>query len=414
MSISIPTKDTLDANSLRHLTSAAGTPGKFRGQVLQSLINGTNENILSVWSGANAAIDASFISRASGAVLDEHANALGLQRGQSVYANDLSTTNVYFEIDSRLGKTAAGLVAMISTPGSSVVSDPDGIVIQQGTYLYTSNGYTYVTAQAVTLNGTMTRVFVPVTALTAGSGANTESDGFARHNLATAQPDLYEIAQYLLVGNIHPITNGEEREDDSTLKYRIQQHLMTAATGNIRAVEEAALGVNGVRKVLIQTHPHGVGTMGLLIRATVPVVSQALLDAVQSVVDVVKASGDRYYVEAPTYKAVALTVNLRNLSPLLTSSEKEGIYQIVTARIVNHINNLELGEELVMSDLLLTAKTAHNNVADVYFDELRTGIYDSSTGSVSAWTPHYVGNQQIEPLSQWYTQYSLVRTCEAS
>jgi len=370
------------------------------GSIARALLETYIDTATSINNSLNIKMVDSLLSYSSGTSLDELGRLVGVARVGSSYA----LGPVQINIDPLSGKSLADLKAIIA---SKVGEIPDDIVIPKGLEITnTSGAVVYNTINDVTLSDDP----VYVDALSSNYGVNGNvASGVLTKLRITSEPLIY-IADYLIVSNPAPIDSGSDTQNDDNYRYAIANAYSNAARANYASIRLAALSVPGVADVVRIPYLYGIGTSGLFVISESPIVSQGVINAVQVAVDNVKADSQAIIVSAPTYVAFKMNVVLQ-FTPATAAGEKDQIVTGVTKNVINYVNNLLLGEEIVLNELRQVIQQTSENIYDHQITKLGVGDYNLSTGLVDYFNTTIEANQQIDNDSKFVTNEKLVTVC---
>ena len=407
--------DTLSYEELQTISRDAleqysGLAARESGPLVRGILSAVNSSNAETMAYLDSVMLARFISRASGTELDDIGEILSLQRGESTYAVDRTHSNAYIEVDTAYAANAMALPALITdTTPPTILSD--GVVIRQGLRLSSASGVTYLTLEDVEFRGAATSVNIPVICTTPGSFGNIGARSLTRHNLEDAQTELSEIHNAINTNNSTAISSGQDTEDDARYRYRLSNWFTTLATSNRTAIRLAALSVPGVRSVALQEQVRGVGTLTVRIRGTSPIVTSGLMAAVQGIVSEVKGAGNPVFVTRPTYIGLKMSVALAFRRGNIDSATNAALKASVQSNIIDHINNYELGDKFVYTDLIAVARNTSPDIADVGISDMYHGEYDPDSSTLIQETPMLPGNLQTAAEQQLVTNDVLIIMC---
>jgi len=127
---------------------------------------------------------------------------------------------------------------------STLVGAPATFTIPSGTSLATADGRGFITTQnAIYSAGSVGPLAVTVRSVLAGADQNAKSGTITSiTGVFPSQP------ADIRVSNPYATTGGDDSETDVSLRERARRYFTTVRRGTLGAIEEAALGVDGVRK----------------------------------------------------------------------------------------------------------------------------------------------------------------------
>jgi uncharacterized phage protein gp47/JayE len=321
-----------------------------------------------------------FLSTASGDALDRIGDLLGTTRGQSTRAFD-DSRNVRLRIDPTTGEVASSLIrnrltgiraSATGTPREDEQVTTTGFVIVEGTTLTSNTGATYLTTQDVVFVNDDVEKFVPVIATQTGPSSNVTAGALNQHNISVYQPQLAEIADFILVDNRMPISTGALSESDESYRFRLQQAIFRIQSSNQGAIISAALSVPGIRNATFLPYTRGVQTFSVIIETVDPIVSDGMVAAAKQAVDVVTAAGNRGEIIRPIYRALRIKVALR----FKPEASREVIRQRARGAGIDYINSIDLGDPFIINELIQRLMDTSDDIFDLQFQTFASGIYD--------------------------------------
>lgn len=368
--------------------SEAGSPANVLASALATELGGLYNSVKQAHTDTD-------VTRAIGAELDKIAAMFGVTRSGDQPARDTSTNNMKFYIDPTINKTASTLAGEYSL---DTITIPLGTIINAGSIQYK-------TTTEVSMSGNNTEVFTTVAAMGAGSAYNVEAGALSKHNLA-AYPILNKLAAFIKCTNLLPISSGQDFESDEELRLRLKNANSISATANTLAVLSAARSVPGVADAAIVPYIYGSGTLAVFIESTTPIVSPGLINAVQDTIDIVKAEGNRVYVQYPDYKALKLKIE----AVLRTGADEEAYANDIKPAVVNYINNLPRGATFVARNLL-PILSANGIAVNATMQSIKVGDYNIYTRKLLNLQTFLATSQALSQTEKWYTNSSLIDLC---
>lgn len=256
-----------------------------------------------------------FPQTAVGEELDKHAQLRGVSRRQ---ASRATGTVRFFAGEER---TAAA-------------------VIPEGTVCMTAEGGRFLTTRAGTVPVGEAWLDLPVEAAEAGSAGNVPAGRIVY--LAVPPEGITACA------NPEALTNGQDTEDDETLRERVLATYRRLANGaNAAFYEQAAMSFDGVAAVTVLPRNRGVGTVDIVAAARGGMPDQTLLDALQDYFDGVREIAVDVQVTAPAAVSVTLTVTLTTAE----GYEFETVSQAVTRAVEGWFTGQRLGRPVLQAEL---------------------------------------------------------------
>jgi len=397
------------------LQSRSGITATNRGATAQILSEIAAYELKNAYLEVENIDNATSFTRATGTALDNKFGVLfGKTRGDSTRAFD-DSRNVRIFIDPSTGLSASGIVTSKVTP-ATVTANPTtltttGFTIIAGTTLSAPGDVLYTTTENVTIANADVEVFVSVIAKSIGSSFNIAAGQLTNHNIKSRQPELLEIADFILVENRMPIQNGTFEESDDAYRARIADTLSELQTGNQTAVVRAALSVPGVRNAIFVPYDGGLGSFSIVIQAKQPVVSDGLISATQKAVDTVTASGNRGTIKRPVYNGLETKIRIE----YRPQANRALIRQKVRRAVVDYIINIPLGESFVLNELIQRVLEVDDKIFDMSIEKFVRFTYNASTRDTEGDEEAFEIPTNLDldsSLHVWYTSDRFSTVCD--
>lgn len=370
------------------------------GAIARSLLEISNSELVALSEYLDAQFVQHLISTATGEFLDELGKLFLVTRNESSYP----LGEVKFTIDPASGKTVEDLKAMVYEDTGVTLDD---LVIPSGARITDDDGdYEYKTTDDITL--TDEGVTVSALSLSTGSSANIPSG--LLNIWYNADLNYTNIQDLILVTNSAPIDTGEDIESDDNFRYRVVNASAAAEKANQIAIRLACLSVPGVSDVLIRNYEYGIGTFGVFVVSESPIVSNGLLSAVQTAINGTQAQGLRGVAAAPTYKACSMEIQLEFRAKVPTGTRDE-VVRTVATNVINYINNLPMGAELVFNEIIQIIMETSEDIHDVDVQKFGTGEYNLETGLIDQFEYSLNANQDVDATESFVTNRKLIITC---
>lgn len=320
------------------------------GSKARSIIEIVSRNLNQAYKIFDLNFARAFLSGATGRYLDFIGEILGISRLGSEIANASSTAQIVkFFVDH-------GTFGDINN--NSVIIIPAGTIISsQGN----SSGILYKVTNGVVLPTSGTEQFISVIAITPGESSNVGSETLRFHNF-TNYTDT--INNSLKVINISGIFNGAETENDTNYKFRISKSALGSESANQTAILLAALSVPGVANIVLQNRSSGIGTFKLIVKAVTSTVSQNLLDQIKANVDLVTAEGIIGTIDRPDQTGMSFTISIIYRNGI-GDVEKDAIEEQIRLTITNYVDNLDIGEEFILNQIIDNILSVSPNIKDI-------------------------------------------------
>jgi phage-related baseplate assembly protein len=230
-----------------------------------------------------------------------------------------------------------------------------------------------------------------------------------RHNIISIYPILAKVREGIKVKNLFGVRNGGDRELDENYRFRLSNKVVAAVSGNNASIRQAVLSVPGVVDMSLIPRTHGNGTFTIFPRTQDPILSDGIMTAVNASVQSTIAEGSLSYVEAPSYLATSINIELR----FLPGADKNALYANARLTVMDYINNLELGGEIVINEIIQRVMSLDDKIMDMNIPQFGFGFYERQTGAITSYTPLRLMNQRADWNQKWYTNANLCVICEA-
>lgn len=283
---------------------------------------------------------AGLLRKANGIVLDYLGEIYGLERLKEV-KSEVSSSEQNFYLYTY--NANFGLI----NNGSDIII-PIGQLRISNNSSFDNNSIIYTNSEEIRLPANESKVYFSAQSLSSGEKANTGANTLVYHNF-TNYTDSYNNT--LLVGNSNSISYGRDRESDENFRYRIQKEKISSEAGNETAIRLALLVIPGVADVLRIPYSRGIGTCDWLISSTSVVVSDELLTAAQEAINAKQSEGMSNLAKAPVLIGTEFVFSL-TYKGQLEDNQKEKIKSDIKINIADYINNLGIGETLVLDQVV--------------------------------------------------------------
>jgi uncharacterized phage protein gp47/JayE len=326
------------------------------GDIIYNVVNGTNLTKTSPGSKIRAITQAlaekvakqgqtfdlnvaqAFLDGANGQYLEFLGDMLNVRR---LGANQAQVSDI--DKNLRFYTSSGGTFGSLNS--GSAITIPAGTIVSSGP---SSSGIIYTTLYTVILAAGDTQTYIAAQSLRQGNNQNIGAGTLTYHNFIN-YTDLTN--QSLLVTNDAEVTNGQDIETDTNYKYRISNAIVAGEAANATAIRLAVLSVPGVADTVIIPYFRGIGTVDILIKATVPTVSAALISAVTESVMTIQAQGELISVRGPQETGLSITGTL-TLRRLLSDTDISNITTNVINNLTTYINSLDIGEPFIVNQAI--------------------------------------------------------------
>lgn len=140
---------------------------------------------------------------------------------------------------------------------------------------------------------------------------------------------------------------GRDEEDDDSFRYRINLKINSHSGANEAALRLALLNVPGVQDIVFERLA---GTFQVYVYGIATQVGASLLDDVQQAINENIAFPLTGYAIAPDLVGISLTTTLK-VSSSLAQTDKDIIVSNAAAAAQDYINNLGVGQQLVINEI---------------------------------------------------------------
>jgi len=421
MAITQITRSELDIlrDTRENLLENVGISADNQTSTSLNLARSMAREVSSMWDTMNSLLRNNFITTAFGDSLDEIGELLQEPRDNAKRAMDLSSSNIKFYIDESFAADITDLLLRYLTVGDRTklytdevidsIDTPTQISLGDSITVSSMNGEaTYTTTTAITLSNTQLFDYSPVIANSVGTSANVSAGVLTIHNIGSSYPTLSKVINAIKVKNLFGIRNGGDTENDENYRFRLSNKVVSAVAGNESSIRKAVLAVPGIVDMSLIVRTHGNGTLTIFPKSVDPILSDGLMMAVRSSVDSVKSIGTLVYVEAPEYLALLMKLELR----FKPSANKNALIANARLTTMDYINNLGLGGEVVINEIIQRVMSLDDNIIDMNIAEFGYGFYGRQNGEITSYIPLRTMNQMADYNQQWFTNANMCNICE--
>lgn len=188
--------------------------------------------------------DANILVAAIAAVGDQVIGQLAKAEA-ALYVDSASSDALDRLVFDRYGLVRKPAAASLGTVQfSTTVAAPTTFTIPIGVRLQTADGIQFITSESTVFNaGSVGPLSCAVRSVLSGAGQNVKSS-----KLTSITTQITSHPTDLTVSNPYATAGGDDSESDESLRDRARRFFTTVRRGTLGALEEAALGVAGVRK----------------------------------------------------------------------------------------------------------------------------------------------------------------------
>ncbi len=159
-------------------------------------------------------------------------------------------------------------------------------------------------------------------------------------------------------------------ENDTLYRNRVINFFSDNNSGTLSSILNALYKLDGVAQVIHRPYAVGLGSFILYLVPTGSYITSTLLNRAQSIVDNYEAIGVRGIVRSAIIISIQIRVNLtfaKDVSNINTTSIKTQC----SSAIVNYLNNLQVGEPLVITELITRCKNVSTSISDLYIEYIK-------------------------------------------
>jgi uncharacterized phage protein gp47/JayE len=341
------------SNALQRLNNFTGITFLSPGSKARMLVDILSEELGLQAEQFDQNIGAGLLRKASGVMLDYLGEIYGLSRLEEVRSdvNSAEQNFVLYTVGANFGEVNNGSDIIIEA-GKMRISNSEN---------FDSDAIVYINSNDIVLSSNENRVFFSAQSESSGANANIGSEALVHHDFINYADS---IGRSLLVKNNHSITYGRDRENDDNYRYRIQKEKISSEAGNETAIRLALLIIPGVADVVQIPYARGIGTCDWLISSTSVSVSQELLNICQEVISRRQSVGMANSAKSPVLIGTEFSFSLTYKSRL-EDRQKEKIKTDIRKNISEYINNLTIGQTLILDQVVRIILSSSDQIASM-------------------------------------------------
>jgi uncharacterized phage protein gp47/JayE len=164
-----------------------------------------------------------------------------------------------------------------------------------------------------------------------------------------------------LVTNAYGVVGGRDDETDDNYRYRIQQKLQGRNGSNEAALRFELLQVPGIQDIVFERQA---GTFNCYVYGIAPQTSSSLLDSVQQVINDNIAFPLTGSAIAPDLVGISLVTTL-SMATSNSTTDKDTVIGEAVAAAQDYIDNLRVGQQLVINEIADRIRNADSRILDV-------------------------------------------------
>lgn len=287
-----------------------------------------------------------FIDKAEGKFLDFFGDIFDLPRQEATFAEATDNNFMFYVSTGTFGDINTN--QDFDIPFATLVSTVpyEGTIVTPG--IEDQPVVSYKTTETVTCSSDQSFVYAPVRAVVEGSNSDVPRNVLNQHNFS-----IYTLSSQNLLKctNRHAIQTGVDRESDTAYKFRLQNIFRARTEAVWLAIRLAALSVPGVADIFNVLCEQGPGSYSIYVKGLTPTTSPSLIAEVNRAVSLVTGHGIRAYVLAPNYIGIELIAKV-SWSPKAKPVDISRGYAAMRDAVEAFLGDLDIGEELVLSDLI--------------------------------------------------------------
>jgi len=353
-----------------------------------------------------------------GRELDKIGYIVGARRNGGTIAMDMTDTNFYFYIDSRVGSNFLGLINKIYPKSTHYsyrkrmldagyidnIDNPTILTIPKNTIVHNADqSVTYTTLEDAVFTLTVNEAYIPIMASSSGEYYNIDSNTLTSHSLQNII-SMKDMAPYIKCSNRFPITSGSYSESESDFRYRISMANVSRGS-NEASLRLELLSIPGIRNILYERGRYGSGTIGIIVEGVSPLISESLVMAVKERAEQV-VEGSTVYVSRPEYIGIELSLDIITA----VGATKSSIVQDVRSKVIAYINDLPLGGTIVwnqLSEIIMSPE----GVDDFILTFFKLGEYDIFNKINKKQVVLRPVNQKSNYNEKFYTDAGMISLC---
>lgn len=262
-------------------------------------------------------------------------------------------------------------VNYIYTEGLDIMLATDTAISVTTGFSVTINGLQVATTAAGTIPAGDSGVQVAAEVQTAGEDGNLIANAIDTASGSGTIDSVINGIEYVI--NDSAFSGGAEQETVTERQVRFSENVNNLNAGTEYGIITELKKITGVRSVGIRENYPFKGTNTILVDDGTGAISTTLLAAIElrlygDLTDRLNypgknTAGISYIIEAPTTTAVDVTVSLQKLSTV--DVDNSTITTLVQSAIEQYINTRKLGEDVIVSEIVRTARDASSAVYDV-------------------------------------------------
>ena len=331
------------------LTKKTPITARNAGSIARALTEGITTEIADLYDVLDFNMSQSLISSASGQALDKIGELFGVKRLtlDAGSAAVLENHEFYF------------YVANPEAPGIMDVTIPRGTIVRTDMDGYVGSQISFATTDTITIPAGQKRAYVGLVSNSRQARISVGAGTLVRHDFQPEQVDII-----VKCTNPKPISPNSGYETDNDFRYRITKYLRASYNNTSETMRLALLTIDGVRDVVINSAPYGLGSVEVLVIPASGRLSASMTKTIQDRIDAVRPIGTRVVIAEPNYITFNITANLVIVGSL-TDQQKANITSEASKQIEIYLNSLLPNESLVYNVLIQKIMDVSEYIKDV-------------------------------------------------
>lgn len=238
------------------------------------------------------------------------------------------------------------------------INNGQDIAVPAGVRITNASGSQLFVGESATLPANAGAQSFAATGATPGSNGDAQAGTLSVHNFSG-----YALASFggLLVRNNYGVVGGTDDETDDNFRARINLKLQSPSGANDAALRFAILRIPGVQDVVFETRS---GLVYVYVYSIVPQPAASLLSNVQQVIDATVAWPGIGVAVAPDLVGISLSTTL-TLQKNVSTADQNNILTAATTAARNYIDNLTIGEPLIVNEIGVQIFQSDARILDV-------------------------------------------------
>lgn len=352
MAFIIKNRNDILLQALRKVERNTSLTASGPGSIVRALTEVITTELADFYDVLDFNVQLQLISTAQGRALD----LMG-----SLYNVARKTLTQIATIDKELGS----FYFYVDSPAPSTITIPAGAIVQTDSDTYIGETFSYQTTEVATIPTGRTRVWASIRPLYADSIFTAGINTLTIHDVDEGLP----LGVLLKCTNPKSISPQTGYEDDDSYRARIIKSVRTAAGGTAEAVRFAALAIPGVRDIIIQNAPYGLGSFQVLVALEQGTISETVVQQVRQELELVRPLGSRMFLREPELLSVDLKLSILFKDNI--NIDKQSVSRRAKVGVLRYLNTLSIGSTLIYPVLLQFILESSDAILDVSVVEFK-------------------------------------------